>query len=91
VQRSNRVVTVVLTTQERGQLQLVEIGADPLQRASELALRLRVGALLEELVQDLGLLDPFGQVVIPLQLRSEGGERAGQPLPAAGVVPYPRL
>jgi hypothetical protein len=47
VQRSNRVVTVVLTTQERGQLQLVEIGADPLQRASELALRLLVGALLE--------------------------------------------
>lgn len=53
----------------------------------ELLLRTRIGALIEELVADLGLLDSLRERVVELDVGTDAGERAVQVLRALLVVP----
>jgi hypothetical protein len=57
----------------------------------ELPLRVGVGLLVQELVEDLRLLQPFGQPVVEVQVPAYPGEVGGQALAERRVVPDPRL
>jgi hypothetical protein len=91
VQRRHCVVAVILPAQERRELELPEIGLQALQGRGELALGLGIGALVEELVEDLDLLEPLGKRVVPLELLAEAGQPPGQVLGPGGVVPQAGL
>jgi hypothetical protein len=57
----------------------------------ELPLSLRVGLLVQDLIEDLGFLKTLGQAVVTVQVRPDTGEIGGQALAAGLVVPYARL
>jgi hypothetical protein len=87
VERGHGVVAVVLAAEQGRQLELGHVSIEAVQRGGELALGLRVGGLVEELVEDLGLLDQLGQAVVPLEVVPDRRERPGQLLPAGRVAP----
>jgi hypothetical protein len=87
VERGDGVVGVVLAPQERRELELPQIGIETLEMGDELLLRLGIGRLVEELVEDLGLLDALGQRVVELEVVADVREGAGQILRALRVVP----
>jgi hypothetical protein len=87
VEAGDGVVAVVFAAEERRQLQPADRGLQLVQGPSEIALDLPVRALVEELVEDLGLLELLGQRVEALDLLSDPGQAGGQLLAAGGVVP----
>jgi hypothetical protein len=91
VQRGDGVVRVVLAAEQRDELELVEVGVETVEVSGELPLRLGVGRLLEELVENLGLLDALGELVVERDVGAYAGEVAVQVLGAPGVVPDPGL
>jgi hypothetical protein len=91
VQRGDGVVRVVLTAEERDELELVEVGVETVEVSGELLLGLGIGRLIEELVEDLGLLDALGQLVVELDVRADPRQGAVQVLGPLLVVPDARL
>jgi hypothetical protein len=87
MQGCHGVVRVVLAAEQGDELELVEVGIEPVEVCDELFLRLGVGRLLEELVEDLGLLDALGELVVERDVRADPCQRAVQVLGALGVVP----
>lgn len=87
----DRIVRVVLTAEERYELELVEVRVEPVEMGAELFLGLRIGAFVEELVEDLGLLDALRQCVVQVEVASDAGEGPVQVLRALRVVPDVRL
>jgi hypothetical protein len=90
VDAGHRVVLVVRPRQEGSELQALDVVLQPLQRLGEVGLRLAV-TLIEELVENLGFLQPLGELVVPLDLVSETGQPGVQLLAAGGVIPDVRL
>jgi hypothetical protein len=70
VEGGHGVVGVVLTGQEGGQLQPVDVRFQAVQRRDELTFGVRVGGLVQKLIKDLGLLDALGELVVALDVRA---------------------
>jgi hypothetical protein len=87
VEAGHGIVAVVLPAEEGGQLQLGQVSLQPVQGLLQLPLDLAVGALVQELVEDLGLLEALGQGVVAIEVLADPGQMGGQPLAAGGIVP----
>jgi len=87
MQGSHGVVRVVLTAEQGDELELVEVGIEPVEVCDELLLRLGVGRFLEKLVENLRLLDALGELVVERDVRADPRQGAVQVLGPLLVVP----
>jgi hypothetical protein len=84
-------VVVVLATQERRELELLDVALELSDGPGELARHLAVGLTLEELVHRPRVLEPADQRVVAFDLGPHAGQRGGQLLAACGIVPERRI
>jgi len=91
VERGDGVVPVVLPTQERGQLELVDLCLEGLNGLLELSLQLGIGLLSQELVDGSGIGQAAFQGVEPLDVGPQAGQARGQDLTTRRVVPQGRI
>jgi hypothetical protein len=86
VDAGHRIVLVVRTRQQRRQLELLDVVLQALQGLSKLLLGLGL-PLVQELVEDLGFLEAYGEALVPLDLCPQAREAPVQLLAPGGVVP----
>jgi hypothetical protein len=91
VEGGDGVVVVVLATEERGQLQLVDLGLEGLDGLLELSLELGIGLLSQELVDGSGVGQAAFQGLEALDVGPQAGQARGQLLATRRVVPQRRV
>jgi len=91
VEGGHGVVVVVLASEERGQLELVDLRLEGRDGLLELPLELGIGLLSQQLVDGSGVRQTAFQGLEAIDVGPQPGQARGQLLATRGIVPQGRV
>jgi hypothetical protein len=91
VKGGDRVVVVVLASEERGQLELVDLRLEGRDGLLELPLELGIGLLSQQLVDGSGVRQTAFQGLEAIDVGPQAGQARGQLLATRRIVPQGRV